>query len=858
MHRSYHVCLGLLWFFGGYCVECTEASTGVSSQPTEEEWILEEIVMGMAELTALAAKQELAEMEVGATLQGKPDDQKRRYQVDLNWTGLPTIKATLQPENTYVWDPALYLLVGVDMLKALKLKAQPTTPDNQLAERLLELTPETLQKENRRLSEELSENPLSPQLQEEAALLVAAFLFREQAWKFEEMRQQMNLLTVHLAMAAGLSKEGKLGVNGQLAKWIGATMVHRAQPDKSGFAKLKKQHPKYPGLAAWYQACLIRSTDDPNRIKDLSKVSLAEQLAHAIALARIRLKTEIIRLLDRGEITVLAQHTRPLVFAGIGMSYGQGATQAALNLELAEAEKIWRLHEPSAPATLNQIKIGGAGQPPWQRRIEPGAVVWMAKHQPEGMSIQDGKITVLGPGLWSSFAQRHLFYVLERFHFFLDDQRAAFQAAADFSSFWNHQLSRLPLQPLLEIAFAQHRGRESMSSQRDYEAALEGLRPIAKRAPEMIPPNMISQANSFYSVEYEIPNFPIWYHYRSPAGTGFNLPTRIELAASKEEKKQLVQEAWERVPDSSFFVIEKMEVADRGRPSQEFLQQLRRSPAYASGRVQDSLMNLPGIREVPSVYEPLMEERTRRSPILLFRYGQHFSLKGDKARANQIFERALKEWDRGKLGNVAASNQAFRAMRHYGDQGEWAKAEEFVRRALTARSYAAYRDAGLLAERKGDDAKAEDYFKTLAGRYRDPSELLAFYLRMKDAGKMSFHQTGQALLERVFPQGIEPINLEALTQRPTSGVILNTRDPLQDDGLPPGAIIVGVDGMAIEDESQFDTLVVRDRSDTITLQYYDPQAKAYDEVTLTDSITQPNRLTDNPRRILFWYGRTAF
>jgi hypothetical protein len=109
--------------------------------------------------------------------------------------------------NGPIWSPGVYHDLAAALARTVGLNAGATnrTGDTTLLSKLLDGTPETIERENQTLSEALEKDFTNQELLEQAALLLGAFLLREHSGKFFEIRSPLSRITAHLTMARFLS-----------------------------------------------------------------------------------------------------------------------------------------------------------------------------------------------------------------------------------------------------------------------------------------------------------------------------------------------------------------------------------------------------------------------------------------------------------------------------------------------------------------------------------------------------------------------------------------------------------------------------------------------------------------------------
>ena len=195
-------CFGLLGILTGITLATgckPKASTGTSSGyfqtpfQSESQFIVEAIVSDLAEQMYYAANHRLPEKKyfsvTAVEKPGSPSDAPvydLQIGLDQKHTGL---KLSLNV-NGPIWSPEIYREVVAALAKVIGLKASGTNKigSTTLVSKLIDGTPETIEWENQSLSKALEEEFTNPELHEQAALLLGAFLLRDHSGHFFEMR----------------------------------------------------------------------------------------------------------------------------------------------------------------------------------------------------------------------------------------------------------------------------------------------------------------------------------------------------------------------------------------------------------------------------------------------------------------------------------------------------------------------------------------------------------------------------------------------------------------------------------------------------------------------------------------------
>ena len=246
----------------------TATSSGCLQTPfqSESQFIVEAIVSDLAEQIYYATTHRLPEKKyfsvIATEKPGSPPDAPV-YDLQIN---LDEKHAGLKLDvnvNGPIWSPGVYHDLAAALARIVGLNAGATnkTGDTTLLSKLLDGTPETIERENQTLSEALEKDFTNQELLEQAALLLGAFLLREHSGKFFEIRSPLSRITAHLTMARFLSGADSYGVNGRLAE---ATLLTLVNDEAPALEQLKSMDTNNTAVASMVRTLQTRNAVQQN------------------------------------------------------------------------------------------------------------------------------------------------------------------------------------------------------------------------------------------------------------------------------------------------------------------------------------------------------------------------------------------------------------------------------------------------------------------------------------------------------------------------------------------------------------------------------------------------------------------
>ena len=322
---------------------------------SESQFIVEAIVSDLAEQMSYASSHRLPEKRVfSVTATEKPGSPLDApvYEVRVR---LAPNKSAVKAEvsiNGPIWSPAVYEALAKELARAVGLGGgNPGKPDDTtLLSKLTDGTAETIEAQNQAISAALEKDFRNPDLHEEAAMLLGAFLLRENSGYFFENRSPLSRMTAHLALARFLRNTEAYSVNGRMAEAVLLTLIGDQAP---ALERLKVIGTNDAGVAAMVRTLQALNTGDYRSLEQATDRSPIESAAwlwaraycNGTPLAWQKLSDEQKRTID---------FVRIANQMGYSVEMGHELLAASIPLELREISAVYEAshHEELARGAL--------------------------------------------------------------------------------------------------------------------------------------------------------------------------------------------------------------------------------------------------------------------------------------------------------------------------------------------------------------------------------------------------------------------------------------------------------------------------------------------------------------------------
>jgi tetratricopeptide (TPR) repeat protein len=695
------------------------------------------------------------------------------------------------------------LQVARDALGETKIAAEAGDPreDARLIAALLDPRTAVLVSEDLALSRRLEAEPRDPSAHERAALLLGAFALRDHARESTDVRPALARLTAHLALAQALRAGAGPSAVGRLAEAVLATLLGR---ERDAIARLDALAAPGPAEQAWVRALRLRNTGDWRIARDEKRLTLLETLEEFRALVFGHNDDAALAWLDRRQPAMLPDWGRiALSYFSPSVGTSNRFADLTLALDLADAGEV-----------LTRLR----GAPP-----DEAGYLEALNQRPESCVRPDveGKprLAVLGWELWADRFQRSLVFDLfrgnsHRWMLGQPGERKAFveQARARFG--------RLQLYPIVMVAHA--------DEVEGYRTAMAAFRELVLHSPERITAGQwdyVREPADFAPVPRDLPDQNTWFRPALPPGTLVDLGGRLQVT------QELVT-----IADPQLRALREQ------APHNVLLANV------AAGRLP---VDNRSAADLAAVYGPLAEYHVRtmaalaqaawydppdyrkRQGALCEIDGAHCLTLGYRLAELGFADEAAVAYQKGfdaARDRVEAANQSRWLVDYYFDHGQLARAQAVAREAAAIYSSNGLFTMARLMERMGRLREAEEYYRRILDRYRDPSQLAGFYYRQARVEKTAAYETKlRETLALALPSGLELLDRSKLPTSPTDGVVIKKEnDNTKRYGLHFGHVIVGLDGFRVRDVNAY--TVVRALSQSPRMKLVVWRGTSYDEV----------------------------
>jgi tetratricopeptide (TPR) repeat protein len=797
-------CAAALWLATG-CKPSKPGTTGFFNSnyfktpyQTESQYIVETVVSDLAEEIYYAAKMRLPEKKYfSVSAIEKPggkveapvyqltidlDKQHQGLSMDLNVDGV-------------IWSPEVYRDVATKLAQAAGLNTGSSNPENTttLLTDLLDGTAETIAQTDAALSGDLQNNFTSPELHEQAALLLGAFLLRDHSGHFFDIRSPLSRMTAHLTMARLLESGDSLGLNGRLANAILLTMVG---DQAYALDELNAIDSPDRAVAAMVRALQARNTGD------------YRPLGKAKGLSRLEAAAWFTALSDYGSAPSaweqLTTHQKEVIdFVRIAndnhysVQMGHQLTAVALKLEMDEIQSVYglthsgQISRDSYVAALNEIPEGC-----FSRQSEKRPAV-----------------RVIGWGQWAMFLQRHLCYTLQQNFYFYSGMLGMPDYAKQFAGYTDTNFSGLRLYPFLR--------RFQCTDVTSYHQSVDDGFKATVATPQLVPAqcwNYLCYSVNFAPLYKPKPNPHIneWFYNNPPPGTVYDLhprlnhPSLLNLPYRYAQLHTLAPYDC-RVSD----LINKTRFRDKPNYTQamelygNMLPWSVRAMKIVAGTLADQ----------PAQYEKLMSQMAEIDPSALYTLADYYESNKQHDKAAEYMDKACN----GDPDVVRASNRALWRVRYYLRKGKIDAAGQIADAGAQVYSYGGLEAKAVFLEGTSNYDGAFEWYAKIEERYNASGPLIAFCQRYKaETADSRFDGEVKKREKILFPGGQKKVSLDDFHQPPTDGVyLMDNSDLLAAAGMKKGDVIVALQGTAVHDEQQYTYLrdaLLQDEMDLIVWQ----------------------------------------
>jgi tetratricopeptide (TPR) repeat protein len=782
---------------------------------SESQFIVEAIVSDLAEQIYYAATHRLPEktyFSVTATEKPGSPIYAPVYELQIN---LDEKHAGLKFDlnvNGPIWSPGVYRDLAAAVAKATGLAPGDTnnTGGTALLSKLLDETPETIEWENQALSRALEKDFTDPELHEQAALLLGAFLFREHSGNFFEIRSPLSRMTAHLAMARGLRGTNSYGVNGRLAEAVLLSLVNDEAP---ALEQLKSLDTNNASVAAMARALRARNTGDFRPLTAVTGRSRMESMAWFAAMADyVGAASAWPKLDDNQKQTI--DFVRIANEESYSVDMGHELLAASIPLELQEIQNVYAL---SHKDKLAQKELATALNELSGRCFSTGP----------GREIH---VQVIDWGQWAMFFQRHLCHAVQQNFHFMNGMWGVPDDAKEFAAHCEQEFNGLRLYPFVR--------RYNCTDIDAYHKSEDDGFAVTVATPQLVPAqcwNYLCYRVSFAPSYIPAPNPHIneWHNHNPPPGTVYDLHPRLNHPSLTGRLGVLAR--FERLHELAPYDVRitdyLIEKKYNNRPTYDQAMELYRDLLPYS--VHALLAVAKTVYDQPDQYEKLLIQAAELNPVCYYNLGDYAAHLDQEDKAANYYDQGCDT----DPDSVRVSNYALWRVRYYLKKGRTDRARKIADEAGEVYSYVGLEAKAVFFETTTNYGGAFEWFAKIEERYNDSSPFIAFCLRYKAlTGDTRFDQELQKRVKTLFRGEMEKVSLSDFHSAPSDGVLIRQEnDLLLAAGLKQSDVIVAIKGVRVHNFLQYN--YIRDSQEDPELDLIVWQGKAYHEI----KSSPPNR-----------------
>jgi tetratricopeptide (TPR) repeat protein len=781
----------------------------------ESQFIVEAIVSDLAEQMFYAAYHCLPDQQhfsVSATEKpGSPPDAPV-YKLQI---GLDPKKSDLKLElnvNGPIWSPAVYQSVVTQLAQAVGLSvgSPDRTENTALLAKLSDGTPETIEKENQKLSAALENDFTNPELHEQAAVLLGAFLLRDHSGHFFEIRSPLSRLTAHLAMARFLRGAGASGVNGQMAE---AMMLSLVNDQASALECLNAIDTNYTGVVPMIRALRTRTTGDYRTLDKMDGLSRVESVEWFSAWADfVSTPMAWLKLSDDQKQTI--DFVRAVNEENYSVEMGHQLLAVSVPLEMREINSVYALSH--------------------QEKLPSNDVVKALNELPERCFTQSGgeaHVRVIGWGQWAEFLQRHLCHAIQQDFYFMNYMWGVPDDAKEFAAQYKQAYGGLRLYPFVR--------RYNCTDVKSYHQSVDDGFKVIVATPQFVPAecwNYLCKKVDFAPPYRPIPNPHVnnWHSHNPPPGTIYDLNPRLNQPSlnNRQDAVARFEQLHEMSPYDCRIVNFLIKLKFNDNPTYDQATNLFQAVLPYSLTAMRTVAN--SVYDQPEKYEKLMLQAAALDPVCFYELSQNAWEHHDEDKAARYDDQACA----ADPDSVRVANHATWRVEYYLKKGQIEKARQIADDAAEVYSYGGLEAKGIFMERTTNYDGAFEWFAKIEERYDNSRPLIIFCLCYKNlTGDTRFDSELKKRLPKMFPKGIETVSVVDFQGPPTDGVLIKKQnDLLLSAGLKMSDVIVALNSTRTHTLDQY--TCIRDSLTKAELDLIVWQGSAYHEI----KASPPNHL----------------
>ncbi|HIA54766.1 MAG TPA: hypothetical protein EYN91_22225 [Candidatus Melainabacteria bacterium] len=670
----------------------------------------------------------------------------------------------------YAWSPKNYEPLAKQLIEKFKLAATaPSVMPDDFMKNMGQADFDSLFKENIRISEALSKDPLDPSLHEQAAMLQAVFNMLEICGLFSDTRAPLSRMSAHLSLAKALNND-KLGSVGQIANIAlesmscrdGVAMPMVEEALKQQFSPEEKsilRALKIRGTGNWriYVEAEATPLEDNQYGLRFTQTRGIEETMNKLVRKHGSLPIQWFRILDSGPKSVQTGH---VIQAGIVSAELRDFLKSYNKYKGTNRDDVQNLI-PELNLSSTRCFIADSGAQP---------------------------LTVLSWDDVAAFHSRHIANALSSEYLFNARMYGVEQLAKQTADRAKSLFGKMNIFPLVNARFnLEEAERDKM---------LTDFQNLLVAHPELVTSyNWTTIAGNVARTapQSSVLQPELWFDPPMPMGTVFYYCPRLKNnktdVATLTELKRLSP----YMPMICLAWVEKKygehPTSDQYReafgPLVEF--DIHAMKYVVGGEVKN-----------PDKYIALSEKLCAEDPTEYSILAAYCVMNKRPEQAAKYFEKMVAEDEDA----VSVANNSDWLIRYRYDHGQKDKARELAQFAAEVYSHRGLHAQARLFEREGNLKAAEENYRKISARYNDDWVLAAFMLR--NASKNATYATeGEKLASKVFPTGMKKVKLADFKQKPTQGLkITDDKQAMQDPSLKNNAVVVAVNGYAVENKKQ--------------------------------------------------------
>ena len=740
---------------------------------SECEFIVGAVVSDLAEQMYYAANHQLPdEKSFSVTATEKPESS-----LDKPVYALQIRLAPNQPElqcdvviDGPIWSPEVYEGVAQQLAQSVALAAVDSQrrEDPELPAELKDGTPETIERENRRLSADLEDDFTNPELHEQAAVLLGAFMLRDHSGKFFEIRSPLSRLTAHLAMARFLRGSHPAGINGQMAETMMLTLVG---DEAQAMQCLNNISTNNAAVLPLVRALQARNTGDYRPLDKLDGLSRVEAVAWFSARSDY-VSTELSwpKLSDSQRETI--DYVRVANQMGYSVEIGHELLAVSIPLEMQEIQSVYTLSHKERLAKENLVKA--------------------LNEKPDGCFDRSGDevhVHVIGWGQWADFLQRHLCHAIQQNFYFMNHMWGVPDDAKEFAAQCEQAFGGLRLYPFVR--------RFNCTDEESYHKAVDDGFKITVATPHLVPAecwNYLCYRVNFARWYNPNPNPHVneWHSHNPPPGTVYDLHPRLNHPSliSRSDAVARFEQLHKMAPYDCRLVRFLLDHKYKEQPSYEqaanLFQAVLPYSVYAMRTVARTL------EKQPEQYQKLMLQAAALDPACYYTLGDYEINRHEEDLGAKYVDLACD----ADPDSVRVSNHAYWRVQYYLKKGRIEKARQIADEGGEVYSSVGLEAKASFLEGMTNYDGAFEWYSRLEERYDNSRPLIAFCERYKElTGDTRFEPELKKRLGKLFPKGIESISLADLHGAPADGVLIKQENNLVTAAnMRAGDVIVALNG----------------------------------------------------------------